>query len=830
MKIVNKYTTLLSLCAAFAACSDNEVLPDNPSTGIEEAEKTPIVLSVGGVDSPSAATTRASSSAVITTGENKEMQALNEDVTIFMVMKSEYGTSDYSGSQTTKYTVCRGDVINGASTTINGKTVNVVDFDDKNKRYWDDAHARSSMLSIWGFAQRGIPQRTGWLSGTFYIYDESYTSDTDEPGYKPMRFETATTNYPWYDEAGSLGKIYPVIMTWKTSHNPDASVQDGVSTKYQDLLFTNNLANNTAYSKGDNRLKFNFVTRKFPTGEDAQLKFYHAMSKITIHIKKGDGFTENDPFEFAEGTNIKLSGLNTEGTFNIKEGEFQQTKAPYDIKKIYQWETPATGDAFTLEALAIPNIHPFMLTHSSSDAKSRFVKDEKDPVSNTMMEFSIDNNKYKITSGQLFDALHIGGNPENALVTNATLKTDNGYYIPLEAGKNYVFTFTVGKTKIKNITAQVADWENVNADMLYPSNARIKLQLEERGNAIDHSDDSRFSFYRSTQYYPTSADIDDNFAKYDWKTGYVDTGDGEVQTTPTYDGTHSRWTTTWYWESNKHFYHFRALGVADNSNPVKLSVPTTTITSATADYIEISSATDYTDICWGAPMKDDGKNEDPGTFKWNYGPTINGFDGSDTKTEDDHQIYKAIGPTEDAVKLILFHMMSDLTFNIKTKSGAEAVTLKDGSGKKTKVEIVGYYPTGKLLLGNGLVQTTNDAGTSEVVWNNESPTGTHIYKYGAVPQDLTNVKLYITTPDDNQYIVDLKDVMASSITTNNIANPYTAISEGEPNAGKYKIGRWYPGFKYTYSFTLAKTGITNLQATIVDWETVTADDEKVQIR
>lgn len=811
MKIVNKYTTLLSLCAAFAACSDNEVLPDNPATGGETGEKTPIVLSVGGVDGiAQTPLTRASASAVITDGEDKTMRTFKTNTSIFMVMMSEYDTEhvdfdDPDNLHVRKFTVSRGDVAANSTDVV---------FDDLNIKYWDDAHARSSMITIWAFAQQGIPQRTGWLSGSFDIPNPSWDGVDPLSEYIINTYSTANTRYEWVKDAGSKGAIYPCINTWKTSHNADARVQDKTSVQYQDLLFTNNIADNTSYTgKTDGRLKFDFSTRKFPSGENAQLKFYHAMSKITIHIKKGEGFTDSDPFAFASGKNVKLSGLNTEGTFNIKEGEFQKINASYDITKIYNWDTPATGDAFTLEALAIPNIHPFMLTHSGSDNNSRFVEGKKNLATDVMMEFTIDNNKYQITSGQLFDALctYTDGVLTGA-VDNATKKTDNGTYIPLEAGKNYIFTFTIGKTKIKNISAQVADWEEVSADNINPSNARIKLQLEERGTAQT----SDVKFYRASDNIGENDPIKDDHAAYNWKSGYSDMS-------ATYDNEHSHWTTALYWDNNKSFYHFRSIkpaGTAVNTNAFE------------GDNVSLTSGVSYTDICWGAPMLDDAEDETPSSsLKWNYGPTANGFDGLDSKVATEHQIYKAIGPTEDPVKLIMFHMMSDVTFNIKTTTGTDAVTLVDAGDKKTKVEIVGFYPNGKVLLGNGLVKTTGDATTIQIDHDSES-SGTHIYKYGVVPQDLatsanTNagVQLRITTPDNNQYIVDLKDVKATAISTNNLAIPYS-----KNNDSKYVINRWYPGFKYVYSFTLKKTGIDDLKVTILDWETITADEQEVQIK
>lgn len=784
--------------------------------------KTPIELSVGGVDAP--AMTRAA----VITDDPYNPQNFTMNTKIFMVMKSEYGTTDYQGSHTAKYTVTRGDVAAGS---------NEVTFDNYNQRYWDDAHARSSQLSIWAYAQQGIPENDGWLSATFQIPNSTWSPISPETPehllqeYVSHQFLTNNVTNPWENEVTGhvKGAIYPCIMIWKASHN-DSKAQDANSLKYQDLLFSNNLVNYDTDKNDASKnksLKFDFGTRKFPQSGDAQMYFYHAMSKITIKIIEGDGFnTSSDAdFQFTPTTsNVKLIGFNTEGTFNIKNGYFEKVDQHYDIPSIAKTVNKGVNPDpyYTLEALAIPNIYGI---NESTDGNSRFVSGKKNLATDVMMEFTIDNNKYQVTSGQLYDALHEGGVPTGALVANATEKTNNGTtYIPLEAGKNYVFTFTIGKTKIKDITAQVAGWEEVAAEPINPSNARIKLQLEERGTAVTAPVD----IYRAAD---NPSAVSDTWESYKWTTGYVDNKNVFNHIDTNGDGTEDTWklTNDWFWDNNMTYYHFRAI------MPINQTVQTNTTPDPDEDYVSLSSAVNYTDVLWGAPMRDVANNEDPDNFKFIYNKD-NGFDVKNSNVDaNKSQIYQAIGPTEDKLKLTLFHMISDLTIKIKTTTGADAVTLVDGSDNKTKVQLEGHYADGTVLLGTGLVKTTGsptakDRTTAPVIGWNSVNDDYQVYKYGVVPQDLTNVQLRITTPDNNEYIVSLYNVKASTVSNNNIANPYSKVGGTGADKDKYIIDRWYPGFKYNYSFTLAKTGITNLEATILDWETVEADNETVVIQ
>lgn len=815
---------------ALAACKESVGVLDPVEPTIPDSEKTPIELSVGGVDSPNPITRAV---APVITNEDKTYKPFDKDTKIFMVMKSTYGQEDYQGSKKDKYTVSRGDV-----TANSDKIV----FDDLNQKYWDDAHARSSQLDIWAYAAM-VPST--WNSCTFQVPSLDWSPISPETPehliqeYSGKTYETATqaadkSPYPWIEQGdkGSKGAIYPCIMEWKVT-NENTWKQTTNSIQYQDLMFSNNLTKHGDDPAVDNRLKFNFSTRKFDGGE---MKFYHAMSKITINIIEGDGFdktsaNKDKDFQFANGTNIKFPQdvFNTQGTFNIKNGYFEKVDNRNEITSI-ALTTPKGEDPnpyYTLQALAIPNINGI---NDQTDLYSRFVQDDTKVV----MEFTIDNSTYKITSGDLYLALH---------GKDGATETTTGI-IPLEAGKNYVFTFKVGKTKIKDITAQLADWESVTAEDMYPSNARIKLNLEERGTTLTSSDE--FSLYRAA--YDNTGEINDNYTNYKWQTGYK--GNGNV-TTPTYvdenGSVPAHWTTNWYWDNNKNFYHFRVLAKINGTQKEAYTPTINTETQSEVDYDYITLShkeKSYDDILWGAPMLDKEKNQTPDNtgdkpLLWLYGPTENGFDADDDgkvsaglPTETQHQIYKAIGPTEDQIKLILFHMMSDVTFKIYTSSGVDKVNLGTGSGTDvTTIELKNIHKEGKLYMGNGLVKGSD--AVSDFTFTQPPALDASGYLkwagYGAIPQDLANVQLVITTPDHNKYIVDLAEVVTTGITSKNLANPYEVIPEGEKNAGKYQLNRWYPGFKYNYTFKLTKKGITDIQATIVPWGTVEAEQE-VQIR
>lgn len=803
MRLKLKHITLsLSLLTLAVACKEEEAISINtPSEG-----KTPIELSVG-VNSPSSITR-----AQFTNGTTNTDFGGNTKVFILMQSDKEvdvHGGLEYTGTRAnTLYTVSRGDIEYNTDKT---KLI----FDDKNQKYWDDAHARSTQLTLWAVAQRVVePEADGkWKTITFQKLTGENSNYPSISETSAAGFNTTNRN-DWQSE-----RIYPAIYSWSVG-NP-AQNQTDKTLIYQDLLFSNNISYNAEKNWADNRLKFDFNdTHKFPAS--TELKFYHAMSKITIKLIAGDGFKKDgSDFSLAKSTIDKLDGFNTRGLFNIKDGEFQMIHQSEPITTIPCTENTNNNPYYTLEALVIPNIHEFMLSQRTTekpdlkDENSRFVIDG----ANTMMEFTIDNNTYKISSKQLFDALmqHDASGNQTDPVPNATKKTGTGddssmgTYIPLEAGKNYVFTFKVSKSKINGITAQVVNWETVEANDIPASNARIRLQLEDRGTPVA----SGVDFYRTKD--AGNSDITDTYKGYKWETGY-EKGTGNFS--------ENTWQpTNWYWNDNTEYYHFRAVGEKKDSDPVAPAV--------TSNAFTLTAGETYSDYIWGAPFKElDSPTPSDNTTKIVYSNTY-GFDGTYNGSDDNtHQIYHGIGPTPDPIKLLMFHMMSEVTIKVQSVTGDAAVQLTNGDDKTT-IKFENIHTTGSVALGNGLVSTRGEATTSNITMS----TTANQWLYGAIPQNLDgpttaatdDVILVITTPDHNEYRVSMKDVKVSTVNTANIANPYRQVGGTGADMDKYIINRWYPGFKYEYTFVLSKKKIEDITATVVNWETVTAEDE-VQIQ
>lgn len=790
-----------ALCAsslwAITACSDDVVVQENNDTG-----KTPIELSVGGINEEgftSRSVAEKVSRAVITDGTNKTMKPFTAKTRLFLFMKSEEGNTDenHVHNASAKYglsfaTAAAAESGSSAVTTAPAQQL-----------YWDDAHSRCSQMTVyaWGVANK---ERTSMDIN----YGTGLTLKTIS--------SSSTSRYDF-----STSEVKPVIH-WEVAEgaNHDYISQDDFVDG--DLIFSNNTADNTSQSKPDGRLKFNGNVdpsaanyRKF---DKADLKFYHALSQITVKVVMGEGFTADD-FKFKTGTNVALKGFFGKGIFDISKGEFDVTSLQgknfdYLAPQNPTLQTDGGTKQYVLRAYVVPGTD---LTETGVEEANKL---------QDAMTLIVKDSKYTVSMATLYQKLLANtANQESSTTIKDAVLTDGK---KTKAGVNYEFTLTIGKSKINSITAQVADWETVTSENIDPKTTTVSVTTAVLND--NKTNASNFDLYR-LPYISNASDINLTIQNYDWVGRYTDKA--------TLSGPSSNvWATNWYFESLKHFYHFRAV------SPKAATQGETTVQvggTGQDDYLNLTSASvtttpsaTYTDVLWGAPF-----TGPTGTGnKYTYDPTNNGFDGTSAPTT--HQIHHGITTTTATINLLMFHMMSDVTFNVTTTTGEDKVQLKNGD-TNTKVELIGYYSTGKVHMGNGKVETTGSASTSASATNLTIDTYTaevadpataakSVFHYGAVPQDLTNVVLRITTPDNNIYEVDLKDVWvaSSSISNNNLANPYT-VGTGD-KASKYNVNRWYPGFKYTYNLTLKKKGISDITATILGWETVEASNDDIQIK
>lgn len=682
---------------------------DTPNDDI----KTPIELSVGGVDG---AVESSSTRAVITDETtDKSFNPLPAGSYIYIWMKSDYNQladpNDYKGDQTIKYSVTRGQAV----ATTDNKT-NGVEFTDTRIRYWDDAHARCSNLSILAVA---CPDLT-YLGGT-----GTQLNDSKNP------FTTSNLK-PWSTEDLSS----KTEIEWNIPHYTLTNEQyfNATNIKNRDLCFSNNIANYTSASKTDRRLKFNTGTKKFDKGK---LVFYHALSKITVNIKIGNGFTGNNDFKFTTSSNtnenVFLQHFNIWGKFNVASGEWTAVNNDHQVIRGMYNKTGNTPNktnqekpAYELEALVIPYL--------STDTKATKGSYLNDDATTKAIVFSIDNNTFEISRATLLKALK--DKDGNGVANSAT-------EVPLEAGKNYIFTFTVNKTDIK-LTATIAEWDDVEANTVEP---KINVTAEVGTKGASSTALTAFDFYMKED------GTTGNYAKY----GGTASG--------TADGT-TAWTFTnpIYWPTHDTHYHMR--GVA----PTLISVSSDKIAVQNKTYDAAKS------LMVGTPEIADANKQC----------------GSTKHTQVDMRDH-GICAREGNINLNFRYMMSQIEVRLSTTTGDDKVNLANA-----KVEVINGYTAANVDLHNRTI--VDPSSVADFTLEHVSTEDVNYRHSEIVPQVLVNgtnnlrfkITIYKagTTEIDDIYYADIKDINVKVGT----ADPTTITS-------------WEAGKHYIYTLDLRKTEI-----------------------
>lgn len=706
-------------------------------------------------------------------------------------------------------------------------------------RYWDDAHGRNSLLSVYAAA---VPNKSFSAGGTTNL------TATSLAGGDPWATEATPNNsISWSVSTSSVttDKIANEDLTYSNNIQADATL--GKNGRYvwdytQNKHLPEELTAITHPDLGNQRMRFTQAGKLDETSalgteaghfDKGHLHFQHALSRMTIKIVEGEGFdktsaNKDNDFKWTSGGSVDSNNtlqivagtVGTTGTLDIKTGKWTTTtkSAITTLAPLGTTYTPATGVFSGAYVDAAGYYRAQMLPD---------YKFSKDGTTN-VLQFSVDNNTCYVTDGMIFKALNEYNGGSN--ITNSLITIDDNK-IAMEQGKNYILEITVKKTGIQALTATVAEWVDVQGKTDV-NNAHLTFDLQTSGTACDKDID----LYRLGDDNP-DFDADEYTFTYqgkNWKGNYTD----KTELLQSAKGSNGKWTTPWYFESNKTYYHFRTVNkgttIMDNNN-------------ANDDYFVIAGGSQSTtDPHWGAPFETVTATS---TSKpaLEYDATNGGY----------KHVHYAIGATESDINIQELHMMSNINVILKTKAEGKVQLYKPAVGTQGESDYVAAVPTvvkitrlssqGKVYMGNGKVEpiapvspaTYNDAAfshtmdgpdaTSATTFFKTADTETNVYSYAVVPQELCRVAnsttdddyvgIFIQTPDNNQYYVikKLSEILANEV-------------DDQRNQTKgQKITRWFPGHKYTYTITITKTGIQAITATVADWVDVKADNIDINL-
>ena len=802
---MKKYIYPMALVAALAtttACSDDDDVIQN----IPDDQKSKISFSM----SDESASTRAG--------------FLGSATHLVMRIKS-----DEKGGTGVKYTrTVATAAVDNTNTDISYSTVS---FNNSDKRYWDDAHGRKSLLSIFAVA---VPNGDNSIKN-----NSTSLEDLVSPG----------------DNSNIWGANETNTITWQVStaaqtKDPESAVKPTKTIDQEDLVYSNNIQtggkdgvyrwNGSAYDPADTGAKTHHDGQMlfFQSGmtdataatvsitdapghfDKGHLVFNHALSRMTITLVEGVGFDSEseDDFKFDSG-NIKLLSMNTKGTLDIATGSWSNVSTS-DIAQIAQTTTGTTAAA-TFAAQMLPG----------------YVFDNGN--NGNVMQFTIDHNTYFITKDMLFDALYANagtGDGKNGLPLKDDSNNDVTSYT-MEQGKNYVFKVTVDKTEIKAITATLAKWVDVKASQFNIDNSHILVSTKTfDGDAC--SDIKLFRLEETLDKIYTDDSYITNGKAKGYQGDYKENGMAEMSETSTGSGI---WKTDWYYKDNITAYHLRSLntlaadGTNTNSTDACENVTTPTSDPKYSYFTMVSGSQATQDYHWGAPMIT--------TADLKYNETAGNTQGYINSL---HQgLVAPKNGNDNTINITELHMMSNINIRLVTDSvetstlgvyttGSGAVNLKDA-----QITITRFAKTGTVDMGTGFVSPIYPTSThshnlsgddycAEIVapsftdgyWKraNASNASTDWYRYAVVPQALRRsdaatpeeadcVGITIQTSDNNEYyvITDLATIIASSVT------------DSRNQAKDTPITRWYPGHTYYYTIKISKKGIEAITCTLADW-------------
>ncbi len=387
-----------------------------------------------------------------------------------------------------------------------------------------------------------------------------------------------------------------------------------------------------------------------------------------------------------------------------------------------------------------------------------------------VVRIEADGNTYYVTAEKMNDAME------------AVQGVGNTTYLQ---GKHYIFNVIVKKTGV-DVTATIKDWEKVEAADETPI-----INFSECYGHTGTDLTTPFSLYRSTT-------IDGTY------TGASD------QAVVSYSGGKYTMSPQLYWPDHQTHYFFRGIwpevGSPDGPAAAKITGGNS-IEVENAEYVANKYPSDLMigrprTAAGGAPdetCKNPAHEREDGTY-----PA--GICATDSKDE-----------STGLIRMNFQYAMSQVIVKLTTSDGAaNAITINE----HTKVEILGGYTKGKILLGTEASdftgQTvmpftmTKDIGIEKPISNKDAN-----YRNTIIPQALTNasgdLKFRITisangsATDAYETVLGIKEI---KVTEGGVLKNITA---------------WEPGKRYIYNLHVTKTGIS-VTATVTDWKTVDASE------
>lgn len=547
-----------------------------------------------------------------------------------------------------------------------------------------------------------------------------------------------------------------------------------------DLLTSNNVLYNASEAE-DNAYKFD--------NRDAGklLEFTHAMSKITVNLTAGEGFVDN---KFVNKPEVTLLNFYYTGNVNVEAKTSSPTDNATTNISAHLAKVKATSGATEWSEAPTTWASSHQTQYDALTFPGNSFSDNID-----IIKIEADGNIYYVNATK---------------INVANTETNNKF----EQGKNYVFKITVNKTGIDNIEATVKDWEDVTAG----NEAPVINIVTNYGDPTTGGTNPSVSTFTKDYTFLRSLNNPAGSPASDINQGYKDNRWMKNGTTSykMYDEATGNTESPLYWSDHSSHYFFRGvyprLGTSGDGVPVKSQIIENTVTY---DVIAVNNEKYTHDEASGHCPSDlliayphpyeDAENQYATQCRHNQDIETNG-----------------ICATEGKIVMNFEHAMSQVEVKLVTNI-TQGATNSVTFDKNTKVEIIGGYKDGYILLKDG---SSNFYGKTVADYKmhreHESTNAAYHNDYldAIIPQSL--VAADGTTPT-LKFKITVKSENHASDTDVDTYETVMGIKD-IPIQGGSKTNIWEPGKKYIYTLTITKTGIVSV-ATIKDWEEVEASEK-----
>lgn len=496
------------------------------------------------------------------------------------------------------------------------------------------------------------------------------------------------------------------------------------------------------------------------------IPYTHAMSKVTITVKAGDGFDSGYDFD---GTAITLNDVRKTCTANAPEAKLIYKTDGTDKANIIM---KAGATAGTFEAIIVPSILTVgntFATITNMDGNTYTI-----PVTEAIVKHNSDPSAEFPGWGSQLGAATEDVNGGTAQVRPQTradeAKIPAGTGYQMKSGVHYKLTVTVNKTAV-SVTATILDWDEVEAEGVGEIHFNNDIK-DKDGSITEMLQDLGIDVYQSA-----------NSADY-----------GTMATHLRYNKTSKVWKydPVIYWQGATPEY-FRAL-----SNVRADAAGTSTNESLIMENTR--------DALWGTTLAHSGTDADGVAYDYAEGAPLK--------------------PRTGDIPLKFYHAMSQITFNLvdALKDNTDPAARLDLHG--ATIQLTDLATGGTLDLNTGVITPSSITPGQKTFSEDKGAVPSRMGFFAAKENGVATsykadvtLKDYIITPqtidDKATVIITLADGTVYKAQLNKCTTEVISDGVSSPT----RIMAWERGKHYTYTITLGKETIT-FRAVVENWTPV----------